>query len=356
MNNERILITGGCGFAGSNLALKLRSDYPKAKIIAFDNLKRRGSELNVQRLKDHGVDFIHGDIRVIEDFNEVGEISVLIEAAAEPSVLSGLDSTPDYVINTNLFGTVNCLNYARKYNARFIFLSTSRVYPIERLKKINIEENESRLLISGSQTMLGVSELGINENFSLEGARSFYGTSKLASEQFIQEYIEFYGMKAIINRCGVLTGPWQMGKVDQGVIVLWLARHFWKGELNYIGFGGKGKQVRDILHIDDLYRLLKIQLNDFDRYQGEIFNVGGGDGLSVSLKELTSLCEEITGNRIKINSVLENRAADVPVYVTDNSKINSFSGWKPQIGLKDTLKDIFDWMNNNQDRIKSLLN
>ncbi len=356
MNNEKILITGGAGFVGANLALKVKADFPQAEITIMDNLKRRGSELNLPRLKEKGIRFVHGDIRIKEDFNEVGEISLLIEAAAEPSVLSGIDSSPDYVINTNFIGTINCLNYATKFKARFIFLSTSRVYPIDQLNKINYTESDTRLVLSENQNVKGVSSLGINEDFVLDGARSFYGSSKLASELFIQEYMEFYGLKAIINRCGVLTGPWQMGKVDQGVVVLWLARHFWKGELNYIGYGGTGKQVRDMLHIEDLYQLLKVQLKDFGKYSGQIFNVGGGNDVSVSLKELTVFCEEITGNKIRINSVAENRSADIPVYITDNSKIESISGWKPKMDSKLLLLDIFEWMKKEENKIKSLLN
>jgi CDP-paratose 2-epimerase len=354
--SETILITGGCGFVGSNLAIKLKTDYPKSKIIAMDNLKRRGSELNIARLKEHNIEFTHGDIRNKEDFDAIGEISVLIEAAAEPSVLSGIDSTPDYLLNTNLQGAINCLNFAVKHKAKFIFLSTSRVYPINNLSKINYTEENSRFLITQNQTLQGISEKGIAEDFPLNGARSFYGTSKLSSELLIQEYVEFYGLNAIINRCGVLTGPWQMGKVDQGVVVLWLAKHFWKKELSYIGFGGEGKQVRDILHIDDLYRLIQLQLNDFSKFNGEIFNVGGGLDVSISLKELTSICEELTGNKITIHSVKENRAADIPVYITDNSKITSLCGWKPNFDAKTTLSDIFEWMKKNESTLKSLLN
>jgi CDP-paratose 2-epimerase len=354
--NETILITGGCGFVGSNLAIKLKQDYPTTKIICFDNLKRRGSELNISRLKENGIEFIHGDIRNKEDFNVIGDISTLIEAAAEPSVLSGIDSIPDYVLNTNLNGTINCLNFAVKHKAKFIFLSTSRIYPINNLSKINYTEGSSRFLISSKQTLQGMSEKGISEDFPLNGARSFYGTSKLSSELLIQEYIEFYGLRAIINRCGVITGPWQMGKVDQGVVVLWLAKHFWKKELDYIGYGGTGKQVRDILHIEDLYQLIKIQLNNFTLFDNEVFNVGGGLDVSVSLQELTSICEKITGNKITINSVSENRTADIPIYITDNLKINSLCDWSPQLDVKTTITDIFDWMKKNEKTLKLLLN
>ncbi len=353
--NESILISGACGFVGSNLAIRLKSDYPDCRVIALDNLKRRGSELNLTRLKEASVEFIHGDIRNKEDFDEIGEISVFIEAAAEPSVLSGINSTPDYLLNTNLLGAVNCLNFAVKNKAKFIFLSTSRIYPIGNLNKIRYTESDMRFKISEQQELSGISTIGISEEFPLNGARSFYGSSKLASELLIEEYAEFYELKSVVNRCGVLTGPWQMGKVDQGVIVLWLARHFWKNKLSYIGYGGEGKQVRDILHIQDLYELVKMQLNDFERFDRKILNAGGGLDISVSLKELTAICEEITGNRIDIVSVKENRSADVPIYITDNSKVTALSGWSPKIGTKQIMSDIFEWIKKNEDSLKPLL-
>jgi CDP-paratose 2-epimerase len=352
---EEVLITGGCGFVGSHLALALKRDYPNWRIVVFDNLHRRGSELNLVRLAEAGVEFIHGDIRNKGDLLQVGPVSVVIEAAAEPSVLSGIDSSPDYVIETNLYGTLNCLQYASRFNAKFIFLSTSRVYPILELSKINYTDGDSRFHISDFQELKGISTKGVSELFPSEGPRSFYGSSKYASELFIREYIEFNQLPAVINRCGVLTGPWQMGKVDQGVVVLWMARHYFKGELSYIGYGGSGHQVRDILHISDLYRLIKIQLNDFNRFSGEIFNVGGGLDVSVSLHELTDICERITGNRIDIKRVKEKRSADIPVYITDNSKINETCGWLPEIAPESILSDVFDWIRINEQNIKKLL-
>ncbi len=351
----KILITGGCGFVGSNLAIKIKTNFPKIQIVVMDNLKRRGSELNISRLKDYEIEFVHGDIRNKEDFNDIGVIDILIEAAAEPSVLAGINSTPDYVLNSNLIGTINCLNFALKNKAKFIFLSTSRVYPIKNLNKINFEEAETRLLITENQSFDGISTKGISEDFPLNGARSFYGTSKLASELLIQEYVEFYDLKAVINRCGVLTGPWQMGKIDQGVIVLWLAKHYWKNDLSYIGFGGEGKQVRDILHINDLFDLIILQIQDIDTFSGEIFNIGGSNEISVSLQELTTYCEKITGNKIQIRKVIENRSADIPIYITDNTKITSLSGWKPKIGTEEILGDVFKWLRENENSVKKLL-
>ena len=351
-----ILITGGCGFVGSNISINLKKDFPNFRIIAFDNLKRRGSELNINRLKEAGVDFFHGDIRNFEDFDPIGEVDIVIDAAAEPSVLSGINSTPDYVINTNLTGTINCLRFAQKCKAKFILISTSRIYPIQQLLKINYSEGENRFEIDSKQQLIGISENGISEQFPLEGARSFYGSSKLSSELFLQEYSEFYGMDYIINRCGVITGPWQMGKIDQGVVVLWLAMHYWNRKLSYIGFGGTGKQLRDIIHVHDVYELIKMQITNFDLFKNNTFNVGGGTDVSVSLKELTALCEKITGNKIEISSVIENRPADIPIYVTDNSKVTNLSGWKPSKSVNDIINDTFAWMTENENILKTFLN
>lgn len=217
------LITGGAGFVGSNLAIEFKNNKQNVRVVALDNLKRRGSELNIKRLAENGVEFIHGDIRNREDFEAVGNVDIIIECSAEPSVLAGLNSSPDYLLNTNLLGTINCLEFARKCDADFVFLSTSRVYPVKTINSLNFTETPTGFELSEEQVVVGASSKGFTEDFTLNGTRTLYGTTKLASELIIQEYIEIYGLRAIINRCGVLTGNWQMGKVDQGVIVLWVA-------------------------------------------------------------------------------------------------------------------------------------
>ncbi len=353
--SKTILITGGAGFVGSSMALSFKAKYPSYEIYVLDNLKRRGSELNIPRLKSAGIHFIHGDIRNKEDFDGIPKIDCILEASAEPSVLSGIDSTPDYLINTNLSGTINCLNFATKNKSDFIFLSTSRIYPIERIESIAFEEKETRFEIAAKQNFAGISEKGLCETFPLEGYRSLYGTTKLASEYFIQEYKQFFGLRTVINRCGVLTGPWQMGKIDQGVVVLWLAKHFWKQQLSYIGYGGEGKQVRDMLHTDDLFRLIDWQMHHLEKVNGEIFNVGGGREISVSLNELTSFCQQITGNTIPIHKVPENRTADIRIYITDNSKVTERTGWKPEIMPQQILEDIFKWMKEHAAQLEMIL-
>ncbi len=352
----KVLITGGAGFAGSNLACFLKREFRSWKIVSFDNLHRKGSELNLPRLKDAGVSFVHGDIRNKEDLQQVGNFDLLIECSAEPSVLAGYDESPEYLINTNLMGTINCLERCRLTKADVIFLSTSRVYPMDLINNLKYDEDKTRFELASRQEIAGVSEYGFSEELSLNGIRSLYGGTKLCSEIMLQEYIAAYGIRGIINRCGVLAGPWQMGKIDQGFVALWVARHLWKGELAYIGYNGTGKQVRDILHIEDLYALLQRQIKSLDNYSGKIFNVGGGREVSVSLCELTEFCQEITGNKIAITSIPETRKADIPYYVSDCRYIESISGWKPTRTVRKIVEDMCEWIQENSVVLEPILN
>lgn len=353
---QTILITGGAGFVGSNLAILLKEKYQTYTIICFDNLKRRGSELNINKLKERGIEFIHGDIRDKTDFDQIQmPVDCVIDAAAEPSVLAGLDGNTDYLVGTNLNGTINALNFSLKHKASFIFLSTSRVYPIKAIEEINVEEVSTRFEIAATQKLAGINVNGISEAFPLTGARSLYGATKLASEMMVEEYNEMFGLKTVINRCGVITGPYQMGKVDQGVVVLWMAKHFWKKDLSYVGYSGTGKQVRDMIHIKDLFNVVDMQIHQLEKFNGQVFNIGGGRKISASLQELTHICEEITGNKITIRPVPETRKADIRLYITDNGKINALTGWMPQITVNEILEDIFQWIKNNEQQLKPIL-
>lgn len=354
MKYKNILITGGAGFVGSNLALKLNADYPEIHITVLDNLKRRGSELSLKRLKSADIEFIHGDIRNREDL-VLDNVDLLIECSAEPSVMAGINSAPDYLMNTNLVGTLNCLEVARAKKADCLFLSTSRVYPISYINGLKFNESDDRFDILDNQSTPGASAKGIAENFPLDKPRSLYGTTKLASEMVVAEYVDTYGLNAIVNRCGVITGPWQMGKIDQGVFVLWVAKHYFKQSLSYIGYGGEGKQVRDFIHIDDLYQAIKLELDNFDEYSGGVYNIGGGLANSVSLKELTALCENITGNKIEISSVKEDRPADLRFFITDSTKFLEKSGLKWQKDAEATIKDIYEWIRDNEKDLKPIL-
>ena len=353
---ERLLVLGGAGFVGSSLAIGLKSEFPQWGVVCFDNLRRRGSELNLPRLRGHDIRFVHGDIRSSSDLDaaELGNPGIIIDCSAEPSVLAGV-SSPLYVLQTNLVGTVNILEFSRQTGARLLFLSTSRVYSIPAIKRLRLAEQSTRFSLGREQSEPGASAAGISEAFSVRGTRSLYGTSKLASEMLIEEYRESFRLTAIINRCGVLTGPWQMGKVDQGVFVLWMAAHVFQKKLEYIGFGGTGKQVRDLLHINDLLRLVKYELENFDSLEGEVFNVGGGFECSLSLLETTELCQEISGQTTEVISRAAERPSDIALFITDNAKVTSRTGWSPQNSPRDTLQDIHLWVKENAAMLRPVL-
>jgi CDP-paratose 2-epimerase len=351
----RYLITGGCGFVGSRLCLGIKGLDPAADIVAFDNLRRRGSEINVADLGAAGVTFAHGDIRLASDLDELdGAFDVVIDAAAEPSVHAGTTGSPRYVIDTNLGGTVNLLEFARQRAKTLVLLSTSRVYAIDALRGIRTTEGSTRLEVDDEQDLAGVGPDGITEHFPTEGARSYYGASKLASELLAQEYAAASDLDVIINRCGVLAGAGQFGKVDQGVIALWVAAHIYGRPLEYIGFGGSGKQVRDLMHPDDLLQLTLMQIDVAPQISGQVFNVGGGMRISVSLQELTALCQERTGREVEITPVPETASVDVPVYITDTTRVREATGWTPSRDAAAIVDDIATWIEGDLDRLRPI--
>lgn len=349
------LITGGAGFVGSSLAIRLKEHHENVRVIAFDNLKRRGAELNLPRLRAFGVEFVHGDVRSPADLEVDAKIDCLLECAAEPSVLAGYDSSPNYVVDSNLSGALNCLELARKQGADIVFFSTSRVYPYSTVNALNYVETTTRYELTDEQVVPGTSSAGVSERFPLEGTRSLYGATKLAAELVLQEYVSMYDMRGVINRCGVLAGPWQMGKVDQGFVTFWVARHFFGGHLRYLGFGGSGKQVRDILHVDDLYRLLEIQMGCLDEISGRIFNVGGGREVSISLRELTALCEQASGRKLDVGSDPETRPADIRIYHSDNGLVHESTGWEPETSVEEVVDNIATWIGDHKESLERVL-
>ncbi|HEX6667036.1 MAG TPA: NAD-dependent epimerase/dehydratase family protein [Solirubrobacterales bacterium] len=352
---NRLLITGGAGFVGSNLAVSLAARHPEWEILALDNLYRKGSELNLPRLEEAGVEFVKGDVREPEDLRRLPEITALIECSAEPSVMSGVDGDSSYLVHTNLTGAYNCLELARRDGAFVVFLSTSRVYPVAPQAELALDEAPTRFEIAAEQAVPGVSPAGISEQFPLEGARTLYGATKLAAELLIEEFRASLGVPAVIDRCGVIAGPWQMGKVDQGVFTHWMLAHRFGNPLTYIGFGGEGKQVRDLLHVDDLVDLVERQLLDPASWDGRTVNVGGGRECSLSLAETTEICQRLTGNEVPIAPVLETRAGDVPIYLSDCTRIFGLDQWRPQRSAEQVLADINDWVATDEDRIAGAL-
>jgi CDP-paratose 2-epimerase len=340
---------------GSNLAINLAERHPDWEIVALDNLHRPGSELNPPRLEQAGVRFVRGDVREPGDLAELGPVTALVECSAEPSVMSGVDGDTSFVFHTNLTGAYNCLELARRDNAFVLFLSTSRVYPMAALSGLAYEEGDTRFELRDEQGVPGASAAGISEDFPLTGARTLYGMTKLAAEMLIEEYREMFGLRAVVDRCGVIAGPWQMGKVDQGVFAHWLLSHHFGLPLTYIGYGGTGKQVRDLLHVADLVDLVDEQLGDPGHWDGEVVNVGGGRDVSLSLLETTEICRELTGNEVPISSVPEDRAGDVPIYLSDCSRLFERTKWRPSRTARDTLSDLAAWIDDHADQLRDTL-
>ena len=334
----KILITGGCGFVGSNIAIYLKKNLKKVKIYSLDNLSRKGSSVNKKRLSKNKIKNFNFNIENFKKVKLLPRFDLIIDCCAEPAIEASKYDT-DRVFNTNLLGTYNILKKCLKDKANIIFLSSSRVYSIQKLRDLVKKTNLSKPLRI---------KYKINENFVTSSASSLYGFTKLASEKLIKEMFYKTNLKFIINRFGVIAGPWQFGKQDQGFVPLWVAKHFLKKKLSYIGFGGKGHQVRDILHVKDACDIILIQIKKIRTINNKVFNIGGDINNSISLKQLTIKCEQLTKNKIKFKSVSKTSLFDIPYYVSDNSKLIKFYKWKPSRNIDNILKDIYNWLTKNK--------
>jgi CDP-paratose 2-epimerase len=292
-----ILVTGGCGFVGSEIALFLREQGHH--VIVMDNLVRRGSESNLDRLKHHDVVFLHGDVRNPEDFANLPHgIDFVCDASAQPSVVTGY-ANPLFDITNNSLGAIHVLEFVRHRHCPLIFFSSNRVYGADRINALPRRESPTRFewdpaawqSIPPEDRPRGFDPIhGISEEFSIDGGqRSIYGLSKLIADAACQEYAQGFDLPIVVNRFGVISGGGQFGKADQGWVVWWAVAHYFNLPLKYIGW--KGKQVRDVLFMEDVLRLVKLQMDRISHCRGEVFNLGGGAANSLSLLEATRLVE-----------------------------------------------------------------
>ena len=335
----KILITGGCGFVGTNLALFLHSKG--YKIDCLDNLSRKGSKYNYKLLRNKRIRNYNFDIYNYKKIQKLPKYDLIIDCCAEAAVeISKKDI--DGVINTNFLGTLNILKKAKKDLSKIIFLSTSRVYPIKNMNNI-IKKKIISSKIKIKKTF--------GENDNLQGPKTIYGLTKLSSEMLIEEFAYAFDLKFIINRCGVISGPLQFGKQDQGFVSLWIWRHLKKKKMKYIGYGGLGNQVRDVLHIDDLSELISLQIRKINKINNKIFTVGGSKKSYTSLRQLTRICEKITNNKIKFNKVVKTSIYDIPYFITNNNLVTKTYGWKPKRNILKVVSDTFLWLKNNESKI-----
>ena len=263
---------------------------------------------------------------------------------AEPSVLAA----GDVIVPVNLIGAYNCFELAARHSAQVVFLSTSRVYPVAALEALTYRETPTRFEWTAEQRVQGASGAGIGEQFPLAGARTLYGASKLAAEILLAEY----SVPWTVDRCGVIAGPWQMGKVDQGVFTHWMLSFVRGKPLRYLGYGGSGKQVRDLLHIDDLVDLIDRQLLDPEHWAGGTYNVGGGREISLSLREATDLCRQISGREVEVAGTDDQRRGDLRIYVSDCRALLACTNWRPKRNAFQIMGDIHDWILGHEDQLR----
>jgi CDP-paratose 2-epimerase len=338
----KLLITGACGFVGATLARSWRARRDDLEIVGIDNFIRPGSEINRAALRRAGVAVTHGDIRQASDFELLPAVDWVIDAAANPSVLAGVDgrTSSRQLVEHNLAGTINMLEYCRRVGAGFILLSTSRVYSIPPLAALPVTVVDDAFVPSKDARIAGLSPDGVSESFSTEPPVSLYGATKLASEQLALEYGAAYGFPVWINRCGVLAGAGQFGRADQGIFSFWI--HSWtqRAPLAYLGFDGLGHQVRDCLHPADLIPLLDRQLAaaTSDR-RTRVQNVSGGARSARSLKQISEWCAARFGPH-DVSSRPETRAFDVPWMVLDSTRAAAQWQWAPETSVDAIFEEI----------------
>ena len=352
----RLLVTGICGFVGSALARCFLERIEGIEIFGIDSLIRRGSELNRQSLPKIGCKIFHGDVRAPSDLDQLPPVDWVIDAAANPSVSAGIDGSTSsrQLVEHNLLGTINILEYCRRYSAGLILLSTSRVYSIPALGSLALARIANRFEPDVTRALpIGISPQGISEDFSTAAPISLYGATKLSSEVLALEYGRTFRFPVWIDRCGVIAGQGQFGTAEQGIFSFWI--HAWRSQLRlrYIGFGGTGFQVRDALHPRDLAALVAGQLGDANSEEADrIWNIGGGLNNSMSLAELSEWCSDRFTHR-DVEPNMDPRPFDLPWLVMDAGLAKSRWGWKPAVGLGEILTEIADHADQNSEWLQA---
>ena len=341
----KILITGGAGFVGYNLAVHLKNKGHT--VMVMDNLVRRGSEINMPKLYEQGIGFTHGDIRNKEDFNNHPalrsiEYDVILETAAQPSACSGYRN-PIFDITNNYLGLLNVLEYARQSKSKVIFWSTNKVYDADYVNLNPLIEKETRW----EEECEGE---GISEAYQIDGGNhSIYGLSKVCADLTCQEWSKAFNMDIIVNRFSCLAGQNQWGMSEQGWIS-WFCIAAILG-LPVTLYGWKGKQVRDILFVPDLCKLIDIEI---ESKETGVFNIGGSKFCNASLLECIVLIEKLTGKRIRWDYEDKARTADHCFYITNIQKARSLLKWEPIIGLKQGVQEIIDWVIINEKLLRRM--
>ena len=336
---RKILITGGAGFIGSNFArhrIHLGDD-----VTIFDNLSRKGAENNLKWISDETpgkrFNFIQGDVRDVNALiTAVKGKDVIVHLAAQVAVTSSVVN-PAYDFDVNALGTFNVMEATRQIGEKplVIYASTNKVYG--EIENISVVEGEKRYQF---ETL----KMGVDENQLLD-FHSPYGCSKGCGDQYVRDYSRMYGFPTVVFRQSCMYGPRQFGIEDHG----WVAWFIIAAVLEKpIFIYGNGKQVRDVLHIDDLISAYDKAIETISVPGGDVFNIGGGPQNAIAIwREFGPILEEIHDASIPI-SIGEWRPGDQRIYISDITKAKERLGWAPKIGVEEGIRDLYNWVKENK--------
>jgi CDP-paratose 2-epimerase len=332
------LITGGCGFIGSNLSAKLLSDGER--VTVFDNLSRKGTAKNLawlQSLKNPDFNFIEGDIRDPAQLSKLfsgNQFDCVYHTAGQVAVTTSV-TDPRTDFDVNAFGTFNVLEAVRLSGQKpaFLFTSTNKVYG--GMEDVKIVERSGRYEYEDLPQGVPVSRL--------LDFHSPYGCSKGTADQYVRDYARIYDIPTVVFRMSCQYGPRQFGNEDQGWVAHFIiAAH--KGR--DINIYGDGKQVRDVLYVEDLVRAFRMATSQIEVTKGKIYNIGGGPANTLSLLELISMIEELMGRKITLH-FSDWRPGDQPVYISDISAASADLDWQPRISARDGVSKLYAWVRQN---------
>ncbi len=341
----RVLVVGGAGFIGCHTVRRLLAD--KHHVLVFDNLSRPGAERNLEWLKQFGhYEFVKGDIRNIAEvdrlFQNYRSIQMVIHLAGQVAMTKSIES-PRHDFESNVVGSFNLLE-AIRYRGDdpvVIYSSTNKVYG--GMESTGVVEQEKRYAYRDLPR-------GADESVPLD-FHSPYGCSKGAADQYFRDYARIFGLRTVVMRQSCIYGTQQFGIEDQG----WVAWFTIACVLNKpLTLYGNGKQVRDLLYVDDLVEAYLACARNIDHTAGQVYNVGGGMENSASLLELVDLLGRLLGRKIDYKWG-EKRAGDQPVFIADTTRLHNDTGWKPRIGLEEGVGRLVKWVGENREAVEAVL-
>lgn len=341
--SKRILITGGAGFIGVNAARRFHRDG--WEVLVFDDFSRRGTDLNAERLTSDCKDrltIVHGDVRNAGDVQPMFRQSVdaVLHLAAQVAVTTSVtDPATDFSINA--VGTFTLLEAIRSSGQKpvTLFASTNKVYGS--LDGVPVKEENDRYAFTD--------RAGVTEDQPLD-FHSPYGCSKGAADQYVHDYARIYGIPTIVFRQSCIYGPHQMGIEDQGWVAWFMIAALLKRPMTIYG---TGKQVRDLLYIDDLTNAFASALERSPATAGRVYNIGGGPTNTLSLVEFLAILREDFG--LDVNPLrADERPGDQPIFISDNTRAANDFGWKPAMNVRDGIASLHAWLTKELPSIEKL--